>query len=64
MKVAVTWQMCGFVDIDEDSMEKCMKKVEETSDHIKLPTDAEYVDGSFELASYDVEEMEEMSKNK
>lgn len=64
MKVAVTWQMCGFVDIDEDSMEKCMKKFEETSDHIKLPTDAEYVDGSFELSSYDVEEMKEMSKNK
>ena len=56
--------MCGVVDIDEDSMEKCMKKFEETSEHIKLPTDAEYVDGSFELASYDVEEMEEMSKNK
>ena len=34
MKVAVTWQMCGFVDIDEDSMEKCMKKFEETSDKI------------------------------
>ena len=56
--------MCGFVDIDEDSMEKCMKKFEETSDHIKLPTDAEYVDGSFELSSYDVEEIEEMSKLK
>ena len=64
MKVAVTWQVCGFVDIDEDSMEKCMKKFEETSDHIKLPTNAEYVDGSFELASYDVEEMEEISKSK
>ena len=64
MKVAVTWQMCGFVDIDEDSMEKCMKKFEETSNHIKLPTNAEYVDGSFELASYDVEEIEEISKSK
>lgn len=61
MKVAVTWQMCGYVDIDEDSMEKCMKKFEETSDYIKLPTDAEYVDGSFELSSSDVEEMEAMS---
>ena len=61
MKVAVTWSMCGFVDIDADTMEEAMKKFNEESDYIKLPTDGEYVDGSFELSSQDVGEMEAMA---
>lgn len=62
MKVAVTWSMCGYVDIEADTMEEAMKKFNETSDEIDLPTDSEYVDGSFMLSSDDVEEMEAMSK--
>lgn len=61
MKVAVTWSMCGFVDIDADTMEEAMKKFNEEADYIKLPTNGEYVDGSFELSSQDVEEMEAMA---
>lgn len=61
MKVAVTWSMCGFVDIDADTMEEAMEKFNKEADYIKLPTDGEYVDGSFELSSQDVEEMEAMA---
>lgn len=61
MKVAVTWSMCGFVDIDADTMEEAMKKFNKETDYIKLPTDGEYVDGSFELSSQDVGEMEAMA---
>lgn len=61
MKVAVTWSMCGFVDIDANTMEEAMEKFNEESDYIKLPTDGEYVDGSFELSSQDVGEMEAMA---
>ena len=60
MKLAVTWQMCGYVDIDADTMEEAMEKFYEESDHIKLPRDGEYVDGSFELSTDDVDEMESM----
>ena len=49
MKVAVTWEMCGYVDIDADTMEEAMEKFNNESDCIKLPTNGEYVDGSFEL---------------
>lgn len=62
MRVAVTWEMCGYVDIEADTMEEAMEKFNRESDYIKLPTNAEYVDGSFQLSSDDVEEMEVMAE--
>lgn len=61
-KVAVTWEMCGYVDIEADSMEEAMEKVKEDMDHIKLPDNGEYVDGSFCLSSEDVDEMVMMGR--
>lgn len=61
MKVAVTWSMCGFVDIDAPDMETAMEKFNRDCDHIPLPTDGEYVDGSFELSSDDIGTMEIMA---
>ena len=60
MKLAVTWQMCGFVDVETDTIEEAIDKFDEESDHIPLPSDGEYVDGSFELTTYDPDEMEAM----
>ena len=62
MKVAVTWQMCGYVDISADTMEEAMEKFNNESDYIKLPTNGEYVGGSFELSSDDVDVMEAMAQ--
>lgn len=62
MRLAVTWQMCGYVDIPADTMEEAMEKFNNESDYIKLPTNGEYVDGSFELSSDDVDEMEAMAR--
>ena len=61
MKVAVTWELCGYVDINADTMEEAMKNFREKSDDIEIPAHGEYVDGSFHLSSDDVEEMEIMS---
>lgn len=61
MKIAVTWEMCGFVDIDAHSLEKAMTKFQKENDHIKLPKEGMYVDGSLRLSSNDVEEMEAMT---
>ena len=38
-----------------------MEKFNNESDYIKLPTNGEYVEGSFQLTSDDVEEMELMA---
>lgn len=62
MKVAVTWEMFGYIDIEANNMEEAMRKFYSESDHIKLPEDGIYVDGSFRLTSNDVEEMEAMSE--
>lgn len=61
MKVAVTWEVCGYVDIEAETMEEAMEKFSKDSETIPLPTDFEYVDGSFQLSSNDVEEMEAMA---
>lgn len=61
MKVAVTWEVCGYVDIPEaKTVEEAMKIFNRESDYIELPTNGEYVDGSFQLSTDDVEEMEAM----
>lgn len=61
MKVAVTWEMCGYVDIPQaKTIEEAMDIFSKESDHIKLPGDAEYVDGSFRLSTDNPEEMEIM----
>lgn len=61
MKLAVTWQMCGYVDIPNvTSIESAMIYFENNSDFIKLPVNGEYVDGSFEMSTDDPDEMEAM----
>ena len=62
MKVAVTWEMCGYVDIDAETMEEAMEKFNEESEDIEIPRNGEYVDGSFQLTSDDVEEMKAMAE--
>lgn len=60
-KVAVTWQMCGYVEMpDATTTEEAMEQFNRERDYIKLPSKAEYVDGSFELSTEDVDEMEAM----
>ena len=61
MKIAVTWEMCGYVDIpDATTIEDAMDTFNRESDYIKLPSEAEYVDGSFRLTTEDVDEMKAM----
>ena len=54
-KIPVTWEMVGIANIEADTLEEAMKMVSEDNDHIKLPTDGEYVNASFGLASNDEE---------
>ena len=54
-KIPVTWEVCGFVHIDADRLDDAMDYVKNNGDHIKLPRDASYVDGSFDLSQYEVE---------
>ena len=50
-KIPVTWEMCGMVEIEADTLEEAMKIVE-TDMSIGLP-EGEYIEGSFELSTDD-----------
>ncbi len=57
-RIAVTWEMCGYIVVEANSIQEAMEKVKENPDDYLLPYDGEYVDGSFRLSTDDVEEME------
>lgn len=58
MRVAVTWEMSGYIDVDADTMTEAIKKVREDSDNYSLPSENYYVDGSFRPVTDDADEME------
>jgi hypothetical protein len=47
-KIACSWEVCGEIYIEADSLEEAMKKAEESED-IPSPFDSEYIDGSFKV---------------
>lgn len=57
IRLAVTWEMAGYVEVEASSLEEAMDYFDENSDHIALPSNATYVDGSFQLATSDPDEM-------
>lgn len=60
-KVAVTYEVCGYVEVEGETMQEAMENFNKNIDFIALPTDIEYVDGSFQLSSNDVEEMKALA---
>jgi len=61
-RIAVTWEMCGYIEVEANSIEEAMEKVKVDSDDYPLPYDSTYVDGSFTLSTDDAELMKEMCK--
>ena len=59
-KLPVTWEMCGVVEVEAESLEAAVDYFNENSDHIKLPTgeDVVYVDGSFNLSCNEISYLE------
>lgn len=57
-RIAVTWEMCGYIEVEADSIEEAMDMVRKNPDNYPLPYDGgDYVDGSFCLTTDDVDEM-------
>ena len=54
-KIPVTWEVCGIVEVERDRLEDAMDYVRNDGDHIKLPRESHYVDGSFDLSQYEVD---------
>jgi len=61
-KVPVTWEVCGEVDIEANSLEEAVEIFKEKMDEVPLPSESYYVDGSFRLTSENLEELRSMVK--
>lgn len=62
-RIAVTWEMCGYIEVEADNIEEGMNMVKENPDDYPLPYDGgKYVDGSFSLSTDDVEIMKAICK--
>ena len=46
-KIAVSWQVCGEVDIEATSIEEALRIADQ--DDIPLPIDNRYIDASWEV---------------
>lgn len=61
-RVAVTWEMCGYINVEAESIEEAMDMVKKNPDDFSLPVESYYVDGSFVLSTDDTEMMKIMCK--
>ena len=50
-KVAVEWSSFGIVQVEATSLKEAVAKVKKSPDNYSLPTDSEYIDGSFAVNS-------------
>lgn len=67
IKLPVTWEQCGEVVIDDPSVHTVQEAVaffHENQEHIALPTEASYVDGSFTLTDTDPEVIVSITRQK
>ena len=59
-KIPVTWEMYGHVHVEAATIKEAIEKFKEresSSEDFPLPTDGEYVDGSFWLSDTDEENL-------
>lgn len=53
IRLPVTWEVCGFVEVESNTIKEAVEHFITHSDGISLPDDSDYVDGSFQLTSLD-----------
>lgn len=61
VKLPVTWEMYGIVEVEANSVEDAIKKFDEICDELPL-LDGDYVDASFDLSSREAEYIELFQK--
>ena len=59
-EVPVTWEMCGMVTVQADTLEEAVEIARDEDGKIPFPDGAYYVDGSWDLSYDDVEEIREI----
>ena len=61
--IPVTWEVCGVVEVEVNTLDEALRYVEEDPDDIPLPSEHNYVDGSFRPSMDDIEEIRSLYNN-
>ena len=61
-KLPVTWEMCGTVEVEAESLEAAVDYFNENSDNIPLPKECHYVNASFALSCNEIDYLELFQK--
>ena len=59
-EIPVTWEVCGYVYVDADTLVEAMETARDDEGVIPLPTESDYVDGSWRLSETDENFVREM----
>ncbi len=59
-KIPVTWEVCGYVYVEADTLEEAMEQARDDEGVIPLPTESDYVDGSWRVTEEDTETVREL----
>lgn len=54
-EIPVTWEVCAKIKIKANTLEEAMEIARDDEGIIPLPTDTDYVDGSWRLSEEDVD---------
>lgn len=52
-KIPVDWEVCSVVEIKAETLEDAVRLFDDTIDDLPLPTEADYIDGSFKRGMQD-----------
>lgn len=61
-KIPVTWEVCGYVYVDADTLVEAMETARDDEGVIPLPTESDYVDGSWRLSEEVWKDLSEISR--
>ena len=59
-KIPVCWEVFSTVNVRAATLEEALRYVREDPDDMPLPTDTDYIDGSFGPSMDDVEEIRQL----
>lgn len=62
-KVPVTWEVCGTVWVEADTLEDAIDIARDDEGVIPLPDDSDYVDSSWRVTDEDVEAVRSLYNN-
>ena len=58
--IPVTWEVCGKVKVEANTLAEALQYVKEDPDDMPLPTESDYVDGSFAPSMDEIEEIRDL----